>query len=86
VKKATPDVLDLIALALQAEGYEGLWNSVGCACSLAEGLAPCGGVQDDCQAGFVVQYNGTCPGGACDGGCDYHVQNSRVRMEREEQD
>ncbi len=45
---------------LEDNGYDGLYNSEGeCGCDLKD-LMPCGGVCDDCEAGYKIAGNEEC--------------------------
>ena len=66
------DVLDIVALYLKENGYDGLYREESCAC-LLDDLATCGEIGGGCQPGYKV----SCPGDDscdCDGsdGC-FHV-------------
>jgi hypothetical protein len=53
------DVFDIIETHIEEGGFDGLYNSDGeCACKKGD-LAPCGGIDGDCEPGYVLE--GDCP-------------------------
>jgi hypothetical protein len=63
------DLRDLVEFALEANGFDGLFNTdSNCACRLGD-LIPCGEVSLWCGAGYQAPCDGTCE----DGKCDFHI-------------
>lgn len=48
-----PNVLDMVAEALKAKGFDGLHYEGECGCSVDD-LAPCGQIDSHCEAGYKV--------------------------------
>lgn len=65
------DVLDIVALYLKQNGYDGLYFESECGCLLSEGLGPCSHFDERCRPGYKTECTG--PTDFCDGDCDYHV-------------
>lgn len=55
-KPAIPDVGYMIQQFLRENGYDGLCNEEGCGC-LINDLAPCGHLNQSCQAGFKREFD-----------------------------
>lgn len=60
-----PNVLELVAHALKVQGFDGLY-STECSCEIGD-LAPCGDINDYCQAGYRYVCN--------DDDCEYTLAN-----------
>ena len=77
-ERANPTVLDLVATALRAQGFDGLFNTdAPCGCT-TDDLAPCGEIGGSCEAGYEV------PGCSsdCGNGCDFHLARTRATEEQ----
>lgn len=66
---------DLVAKALTAEGFDGLYSDWGCACKLDD-LLPCGEPSPACEPGYL----GPCEPDNCQnaGDCDFHITPTKV--------
>jgi hypothetical protein len=66
---------DLVAKALTAEGFDGLYSDWGCACKLDD-LLPCGEPSPACEPGYL----GPCEPDDCPnaGDCDFHIGPTKV--------
>ncbi len=62
-------VLEIVKLAIQEGGFDGLYNECSdCAC-LTDDLAPCTQFEEGCRAGYRAPCDGTCD----TGDCDFHI-------------
>jgi len=60
-------VMDIVDQYLRANGFDGLFSDNGkCGC-VVDDLAPCGELQQDCRAGYMMV------GCDCGEGHDYHI-------------
>jgi len=65
-KDKNPDASTMLHNYLADNGYDGLFNSDGeCAC-LADDLAPCGYLSENCKAGYRQECD-------CGENHDYHI-------------
>ena len=46
------DVIEIVGQFLKENEYDGLFNAGVCACKLDD-LAPCGGIEGSCEAGYM---------------------------------
>jgi hypothetical protein len=66
-----PEVLDIVALWLKENGFDGLMSYVcGCGC-LKDDIVPCGEIESGCRAGYKAECTSECSGG-CAGGHDWN--------------
>ena len=64
--------------ALEAGGFDGLYNVDGaCACK-ADDLFPCGLPCEGCHAGYLSECDGTCDTGEC----DFHIIPHQYRKKQ----
>ncbi len=69
----TPDVPELVEIALKKEGFDGLFSDDGeCACLIGD-IAPCGEIGHHCQAGY--RREGCSP--ECGLGCSFHIMREK---------
>ncbi len=62
-------VIEIVESYLKSNGFDGLYREDCCAC-LSDDLVPCGGITDNCRAGYKTPG---CADGCSIGGCDFHV-------------
>ena len=72
---STPTVREMVATALKAQGFDGLYNINECACLIGD-LGPCGEIQEHCQAGYKV------PGCTCGEGCEWYIVAEKPTTEK----
>ena len=67
-------VIDIVLKYLKDNGYDGLLDRHGeCGCEIDD-LAPCGEMQETCEAGYQAICSDKCDHGT---GCDWHIQRDK---------
>ena len=75
---SNPNVKEIIGKWLKENGYDGLYDEGGCACT-TEDIAPCGYIGMDCIAGYLQEGCGRCD--MCEGEitpCNFHIPDIDV--------
>jgi len=71
-------VKDIVEKYLRENGYGGLFEEYGeCGCELGD-LAPCGDMNEKCQAGYKVNCTVECEHEDI---CDWHIQRDKPKEE-----
>lgn len=60
-------VEEIVEAYLKEHGFDGLYTDY-CACKIGD-IAPCGEIQGNCEAGYLLPCDGSCEGGKC----DFHI-------------